>query len=429
MLWSVALLLASAAALDNGVARTPPMGWSTWNTFRYAVSSELIMSSADVVVSSGLLSAGYKYVLIDDGWPACAVYTADGGCAQPAPRDANNQIQVNTTKFPGGFQPLTEYVHSKGLLIGIYTAVSNTTCGGFTGSLNYEAIDAASFAEWGFDFVKFDTCGYDCGVHDLCMQNSTARMRDGLNATGRPIVFYIDAGNPTSPQRIYNPFAVSVPPQQMIKVANTVEQLVWYWGPTTANMWKHWFDISDHWVSTLDNLQNMIKTEMYQSCGAYNTPDMLTVGQGGQSEGQYRAQFFLWALLGAPLIIGCDVRAMDNFTQTLLTSTEIIAIDQDPSCVQGSIAHSRDGTEVWIKPLSDQTFAVVLFNKNPFPALVTLFISPNNFNLGDFYPAEFYAAKIRNVYTQTDVGWFPDLYAETVPAYDAVILKVTPDLG
>ena len=182
----------------------------TLESFRYDVTTALIMESADAMVASGLKDAGYEYVLIDDGWPACDQFAESGHCQTPAPRAADGQIQINSTSFPNGFNDLTAYVHGLGLKIGIYTAVSNVTCGGFMASLYHEAVDAASFgscvvlvntmimdfaAAWGFDFVKFDTCNEDCDVH--CIMNSTAHMRDGLNATGRPMAFYIDAGNPT----------------------------------------------------------------------------------------------------------------------------------------------------------------------------------------------------------------------------------------
>lgn len=418
--------------LDNGVARTPPMGWSTWNTFRFDVSSSLIIKSADAMISSGLRNAGYEYVLIDDGWPMCAEYNhRDGHCLVPYPRDSQGRIQVNTTKFPDGMAVLADYIHSKGMKLGIYTAVSETTCGGFTGSLHHEKIDAQTFADWGMDFVKMDTCGkgpYGCGVHDGCMQNSTAAMRDGLNATGRPIVFYIDAGNPTSSQRTYNPYQYHVRPEAMVKVASIPSQLVWEWGPSTANMWKHWFDIGDNWASTIDNLHNMARLEMYQTPGAFNTPDMLTVGQGAMTETQYRSQFFLWAVLGSPLILGNDVRSMDNFTIELLTSSEVLAVNQDKDCVQASLAHFEGATEVWVKPLSSRNFAAVLFNNGPEPANVTLEISSNYQGNGDFYPATFPSAHLRDIYAQKDLGVYTDGYTALVQGYDAMILLVIPDL-
>jgi hypothetical protein len=227
-LLALALLLAMAvlpaAALQDGVARTPPLGWSTWLSFRLNVSESLLRTSADFLASSPLKGAGYEYILLDDGWPTCLKIDSDGHCLEVPPRDKDGRIPVDPNKFPNGFKPITDYVHRKGLKIGIYTGVSNRTCGGYMGSLFHEAVDAAAFADWGFDFVKHDTCspGF-CGVcNDTgrdgtgddgnCIKRSTTLMSQGLQATGKNILYYIDHGNPTSPQKIYNPFQHGVNP-------------------------------------------------------------------------------------------------------------------------------------------------------------------------------------------------------------------------
>ncbi len=198
------------------------IGWSTWNTFRYNVTDVLLRQMAQAMVDSGLADAGYEYILIDDGWSECAVFNSDGGCAVQAARDNAGRIPPDpikvceaehhfvrstfvpflligvvryTNQFPNGMKPVADFMHSLGLKLGIYTAVSNATCGGFLSSLGHEAVDAQTFADWGMDFVKHDTCNSDCGIRDGCIQQSTARMRDALNATGRPIVYYIDDGN------------------------------------------------------------------------------------------------------------------------------------------------------------------------------------------------------------------------------------------
>eukprot|EP00026_Physarum_polycephalum_P005335 Phypoly_transcript_05367.p1 GENE.Phypoly_transcript_05367~~Phypoly_transcript_05367.p1 ORF type:complete len:444 (+),score=41.31 Phypoly_transcript_05367:175-1332(+) len=381
------------------------------------------------MASSPLKSAGYEYILIDDCWSACLNHTKSGNCRVPAPRDANGHIMPDPNKFPSGMKALADYVHGKGLKIGIYTAASALSCAGYLGSLGHEHVDAQQFADWGIDFVKMDTCSMDCGIHTGCIQNVTGNMRDGLNATGRRVVFYVDDGNDSSGPRVYNPFMRSFNPDifSYYKIAYTPDELVWNWGPDTCNMWKSWLDIHDSWYSTVDNLHMQIGLAMTQKCGAFNTPDMLTVGQGAQSKSEYRAQFFMWSVLGAPLIMGHDIRKTDNFTMRLLTAPEVIAIDQDPDCVQASFASSFHGAEVWVKPLHDNTFAVVLLNLNSHTQNIKLQLNYKwHHNFGHFYPSVVTKAKIRDVWHRRDLGVYSDIFEHEVGGHDAMILKVYP---
>jgi alpha-galactosidase len=170
--------------------------------------------------------------------------------------------------------------------------------------------------------VKSDTCNTDCGIHDGCLQNSTKAMSDALYASGRPIVYYVDSGNPTSPQRVFNPHNRNVHNEEcLVKVALRPRELVWRWAADTAHAFKSWFDIDDTYRSTLTNAHNQIRVAEYQSCGTFNTPDMLTIGQGGQSFAEYRTQFYLWAVLGAPLILGADLRNLTARELDLVTGT------------------------------------------------------------------------------------------------------------
>lgn len=433
------VVLVVALAIGTSNANAPPpfvalptLGWSTWNTFRESINDTLVRESAYQMANGPLRGAGYRYILLDDGWAACKHFSPIGECVEEAGRDAEGRILVDTVKFPHGFKSLTDYVHSLGLLIGIYTSVSAQTCGGFTGSLNHERVDAKSFADWGFDFVKHDTCGTDCGVHDGCIQHAAYEMAMGLNSTGREIVYYLDNGNPTSPQRVYNPHNHHVMYEEaIIKVATRPEELVWYWStqldPSIGpHLTKSWFDRKDTWISMLTNLHNQVRVAEYQSCGRFNMPDMLTVGMGAQSQGQYRAQFFLWAVLGAPLILGNDIRKMDQFTVDLLTAPEVLAVDQDPECVQGSMSRSLGSWESWIKPLHDGDFAVVLLNKGENPTNATVHIS-RDYNWGDFYPAFWGgAAYVRDIYHQINLGMFNDTFTAEIPALDAHIYRFTP---
>lgn len=190
----LALFSAGAFALDNGVARTPPRGFTTWQLYNFDVSDSKLRALADDIASLGLLSSGYDLLWLDDGWPSCSVWVGAHGtskCRTPAPRAANGSILPDVEKFPLGIAATFGYIHSKGLKVGIYSAPHAQTCGGYTGSLHHEAIDAATFAAWGVDAVKMDAgCQDDCSVHDGCLLGSLQRMRDALNATGRRIVFY-----------------------------------------------------------------------------------------------------------------------------------------------------------------------------------------------------------------------------------------------
>ena len=177
-------LCSTAMDLDNGVARTPPMGWSSWLSFRFNVSADALTSSAQQMSDTGLVQTGYNYLLLDDGWPACAEFGHNGRCNAPQPRDSSGRIVVDSAKFPDGLKPVIDFVHQRGMKFGIYSAPHAATCGGYSGSLGHEAIDAQMWADLGVDFVKMDAgCQNDCSIHDGCQLNSLTRMRDALNAT------------------------------------------------------------------------------------------------------------------------------------------------------------------------------------------------------------------------------------------------------
>eukprot|EP00727_Mastigamoeba_balamuthi_P004686 m51a1_g14215 putative alpha-galactosidase (966) ;mRNA; f:175832-180236 len=256
--------VSALAVLNEAGCETP---------FRALAALKDRAQTALAMVKNGLRDAGYEYVLIDDGWTTCDRWDyVQGKCAKAGARDSSGRIVVDPKKFPSGMKALADYVHSLGLKIGIYTAVSVATCGGFQSSLGYEAIDAQTFADWDMDLVKHvgptsrpstvvlthrhkDTCNLDCDVQ--CIRRSTALMRDGLNRTGKPIVYYVDDGNDSSGQRLFNPLHH--------RVADAWQDLVWVWGPETCNMWKSWFDRKDTWESFLDNLHMQIGLSYYQA--------------------------------------------------------------------------------------------------------------------------------------------------------------------
>ncbi len=370
---SVAALSGRHAALDNGLARTPPMGWNSWNHFGCNVSAQLIRETADAIVQSGMRDAGYQYVVIDDCWQVA--------------RDARGRLVADSARFPGGMRALADYVHARGLKFGLYTDAGRRTCQGRPGSYGSEDIDAATFAEWGVDYVKVDWCY----AEGLDAPTQYARFRDALARASRPIVFSICEWGSHTP---------------------------WDWGPTTGNLWRTTTDIEDNWNSMVTILDISAQHASAARPGAWNDPDMLEVGNGGMTEDEYRAHFSLWAIMAAPLMAGNDLRAMSPATRDNLTNREVIAVDQDSLGVQGTIVSERTPElQVWMKPLSDGSRAVVLFNRS---ALQTV-ISASWWRLRIQGPA-----RVRDLWTHTDLGIFTDRFSATVPAHGAVMVRVTP---
>lgn len=315
-----------AALPPNGLALTPPMGWNSWNKFACAIDEKTVRASADALVSSGMKEAGYRYVLIDDCWQGA--------------RDAAGDIQPDPQKFPSGIKALSDYVHSRGLLLGIYSDAGTKTCGGRSGSRGHEYQDAKQYAAWGVDYLKYDWCF--TGTQDG--PSSYRLMAEALRATNRPIVFSACEWGTSKP---------------------------WSWGASQgANLWRATGDITDRWdgrkdyslgVMTIVDLVEPL--HQYAGPGHWNDPDMLEVGNGGMSETEYRSHFSLWAELAAPLIAGNDIAAMPPAIKALLTNKDVIAIDQDPLGLQGQRVAKGDGWEIWSKKLADGGQAILLLNR------------------------------------------------------------------
>ncbi|HZD03690.1 MAG TPA: glycoside hydrolase family 27 protein, partial [Longimicrobiales bacterium] len=315
--------------LDNGLARTPPMGWNSWNHFHCDVSSELIRETADAMVDSGMRDAGYQYVVIDDCWQVA--------------RDDDGRIVADSARFPEGMKALADYVHSKGLKFGLYTDAGRATCQRRPGSYDHEEFDARTYAEWGVDYVKVDWCN----SQGLDAPTQYARVRDALAAADRPIVFSICEWGTNQP---------------------------WEWGPETGHLWRTTGDIADRWESVLSILDRSSQYWHAAGPGAWNDPDMLEVGNGGMTMDEYRAHFSLWAIMAAPLMAGNDLRELtaDNRRarayRDILTNREVIAVDQDSLGIQGRLVQSYPSElQVWAKPLADGSRAVVLFNRASVP--------------------------------------------------------------
>ena len=276
--------------LDNGLGRTPQMGWNTQNKFQCNINEELIRNTIDALNSSGLIEAGYKYINLDDCWQY--------------ERDENGVIVPDYRTFPNGIKPLVDYAHSKGLLFGLYSDAGNKTCAGRPGSLGYEDIDAKTYAEWGVDYLKYDNC-YNEGISSKVRY---PKMGEALNKTGRPI-FY--------------------------SLCQWGEEEVATWGKDVANSWRTTGDISDNWKSMIKIIDINNEWHKYAGQGGWNDPDMLEVGNGGMTITEYKTHFSLWAISKAPLLIGCDVTTMTQEVKDILTNPEVIAIDQDILGEQG----------------------------------------------------------------------------------------------
>jgi alpha-galactosidase len=330
----------AARALENGVARTPPMGWNTWNTFGCNINETLIRQMADAMVSSGMRDAGYQYVVVDDCW------------FNPN-RDAAGNLQGDPVRFPSGMRALGDYIHARGLKFGIYQGPLDQTCAqyfdsypGATGSLGHEAQDARQFAAWGVDYLKYDWCSPTGSISDQVAR--FAVMRDALAATGRPIVYSINPNSiheKTGPQR--------------------------NWGDV-ANLWRTTEDITNAWNTGQTNgypmgIQNIVNVTVplagYARPGGFNDPDMMEVGNGGMTDTEMRSHFALWAMLAAPLIAGNDLRSMSAATQTILKNQNLVAVNQDRLGLQATQV-SFDGTRrVLAKRLANGDVAVALFNQ------------------------------------------------------------------
>jgi len=332
LLTSVLVYVAGAAessALDGGLARTPPMGWNDWNAFHCNVSQALVQETADFFVSSGMREAGYEFVNIDDCW------------ALPE-RDSSGDLVPNPVKFPNGIQAAADYVHARGLKFGIYATAGTHTCNaadGFPGSLGHEVQDAALFASWGVDYLKYDNCN-NRGIP--AVERYTA-MRDALAATGRPIVY---------------------------SICNWGQENPWKWGPTTGNLWRTTGDIGDSYGSMVSIFHRNVGLSPHAGPGGWNDPDMLEVGNGGMSLTEYRTHFSLWAEMAAPLLVGTDLRAASTETMAILLNPEVIAVDQDPLGRQGVPIASEGGHWALAKPLATGEAAVVLFNETEVPASI-----------------------------------------------------------
>ncbi len=365
----------------DGLALTPPMGWNTYNRFGCNIDEALIRGAADAMVASGMRDAGYKYVIIDDCWEGV--------------RDAEGRLQPDPKRFPSGMKALGDYIHGKGLLFGIYSDAGIKTCAGRPASQGHEYQDAAQFAAWGVDYLKYDWCT----TYTRDGQEAYTTMADAIRATGRPIILSICDWGTNKP---------------------------WIWGKTVGDLWRTTGDIYDHWSGVRTYERGMLNIvdlnePLYPFAGPghWNDPDMLEVGNGGMTETEYRSHFSLWAMMAAPLIAGNDLAHMTEATQAILMNREVIAIDQDPLGRQGRRVKTTGQAEVWSRPLAGGRRAVVLLNRGETAAQITA----NWLDLD--YPSTT-RAKLRDVWAHRSLPPETGAFTATVQPHGVVMVIVDP---
>ncbi|WP_347331589.1 glycoside hydrolase family 27 protein [Marinimicrobium locisalis] len=314
----------------EGLADTPALGWNSWNTFACNVDESMIKEMADAMVESGMKAAGYEYINIDDCWHG--------------ERDAEGNIQVNQERFPSGMKALADYVHSKGLKLGIYSDAGHTTCAGYPGSRGHEYQDAKTYAEWGIDYLKYDWCD----TENINPIGAYTTMRDALHEAGRPILFSICEWGDNQP---------------------------WNWAQDIGHSWRISGDIYPCWDCELNwgswsswgvlkilDMRDEVRVRQYAGPGHWNDYDMMEVGNG-MTPAEDRSHFSLWAIVNSPLIAGNDLRTMSDTTRDILTNKEIIALNQDPLGVPGMKYLHAGYLMIYVKPLENGEWAFLFLNR------------------------------------------------------------------
>jgi len=380
----LAVLAPSALAESNGLAATPPMGWNDWYSEYCNVSAQLVEQTAREMVADGMAAAGYQYVNIDDCW--MAPY-----------RDSAGNLVANPTRFPNGIAPVAAYVHSLGLKLGIYEDAGTATCAGLPGSYGHETQDAATFASWGVDYVKYDRCNipyadFPGEPEAEVDQTLFTRMSDALKATGRPILFSVCDPNPGVD--------------------------AWTWGPSVANLWRTTPDIEDNYGSMLANFEGTV--DLYGSAGpgGWNDPDLLQIGNGGSTLTEYRTEFSLWAEMSAPLIASTDVADLTPAELAIYENEGVIAVDQDPLGRPAVPVSSAGGLWVLTKRLADGGRSVLLFNSTDTAATITTSATAAGLRRAAGY-------SLFNLWTNavTESG---DQISAFVPAHGVAMFRVVP---
>jgi alpha-galactosidase len=357
------------------------MGWNSWNHFAGKIDDATVRAQADAMAANGMRDAGYRYINIDDTWEG--------------ERDASGVIHPNA-KFPD-MKALADYVHAKGLKLGVYSSPGPKTCAGYAGSQGHEAQDAQTYAAWGVDYLKYDLCSLGApmlaagsieGAQAIELK-AYQTMGEALRATGRPIVY---------------------------SLCQYGFDQVWRWGGGVGgNLWRTTGDIEDKYPRMAEIGFGQAGLSKYAKPGQWNDPDMLEVGNGGMSAIEYRTHMSLWALLAAPLLAGNDLTQMTPETLAILTNREVIAIDQDAAGAQGDRIRAEGPLEVWAKPLAGGAKAVGLFNRSDLPANMDLDVAEVGFRG---------AVKTRDLWAAKDLGAIRNYHA-VVPGHGVVLLRLS----
>jgi alpha-galactosidase len=372
---------------EDALALTPPLGWNSWNVWGASVDDAKVRAAADAMVSSGLAAHGYQFINIDDGWEGR--------------RDGDGVLQPNQ-KFPD-MKGLADYVHGKGLKIGIYSSPGPRTCQGLPGSYQHEEIDARTWAGWGFDLLKHDWCSYERIAKDTSLaelQKPFIVMRDALRKVDRDIVYSLcqyGMGN------------------------------VWEWGADVGgHYWRTSGDLTDVWSNMSSVGFRQAGREKWSRPGHWTDPDMLVVGKVGWGPNIHDTRLTpdeqithisLWALQAAPLLIGADMTQFDTFTTALMTNHEVLEMNQDVLGRGATRVYQRERLELWARPLSDGTIAAGLFNRGLQPVKMTA--TWKALGLTGQQP-------VRDLWLQRDLGSSNGEFTATVPAHGAVLVVIGP---
>jgi alpha-galactosidase len=379
------------------IALTPPLGWNSWNCFACAVDENKVKDAANAMINSGLADHGWSYINIDDCWMVQP--DSDDPILGGETRDAQGNMNTNK-KFPD-IKGLADYVHSLGLKMGIYSGPGPKTCAGYTACYQFEEKDAKQFADWGFDYLKYDWCDYERIAKDHSLpelKKPYKVMKDALDKANRDIVYSLCQYGMGD---------------------------VWEWGAEVGgNCWRTTGDITDDWTSMESIGFGQAGHEKYAGPGHWNDPDMLVVGKVGWgpklhptrlTPNEQYTHISLWALLASPLLIGCDMTQLDEFTYSLLTNDEVLDINQDVIGKQASRIAQYASLEIWAKDLEDGSKAVGLFNRGLFPAQLT--VTWKDLGISGNYI-------VRNVWSQSDEGKYDNKYTASIPAHGVKLIRV-----
>ncbi len=368
------------------LAPLPPMGWNSWNTFGPHISEQLIFEIADRMAADGYLEAGYNYLVIDDCW-------------SKRERGADGRLEADPEKFPHGMKAVADYVHSKGLKFGMYSCAGTLTCAGYPASFDHEFLDAQTFADWGVDFLKYDFCYFPKTADG---RTHYRRMAMALKATGRPI---------------------------LLSACNWGVEGPWDWmRGAGAQMYRSTGDINDSFRSIMDIADSQEENLSSNSPYCWNDMDMLVVGMYGKgnvaftsgcNDAEYRTHFALWCLFGVPLMIGADLRSLNDTSKALLLNRDLLAIDQDPEARPPyRLWEEKDGRRSYFKHLADGSYVLAYCNPSDSDAQVNA-----NFADAGLPFAAGYALELTDVFTG-ETCRHTEYYNPVVPAHDCLVYRV-----